>query len=306
MRKTIVAVPAVVLAVLIGFPGLVPNAGPRLGSLIETFLPWLGLGVPVLLLLALLRRSRIAAIAVVLPVVAWVAVCGGKLAQSTGTPANLTVVQHNLSDENPDPAGTARTLLAPGADLIGVQELLPANVAAYDAVLATRYPHHAVHGTVGLWSRYPIVESRPVDIRPASVHDANWNRALRAVVTTLQGNVAVYVAHLPSLRLSPGGFGSDRRDDSAVRLGAALAGEPLERIILIGDLNGTVEDRGLRPVTDRVSTAEGGFAFSWPARTPVARIDQIMARAIAVRAVWTLDRTGSDHLPIAARLMFLS
>ncbi|GAB7039501.1 MULTISPECIES: endonuclease/exonuclease/phosphatase family protein [Catenuloplanes] len=306
MRKTVVVVPAVVLAVLIGFPGLVPNVGPRLGSLLETFLPWLGLGVPVLFGVALVRRSRLAAAAAVLPMVAWLVVCGGKLAQTSGTPADITVVQHNLSDENPDPAGTARTLLTADAELIGVQELLPENVAAYDAVLATAYPHHAVHGTVGLWSRYPIVESRLVDIRPASLDDGNWNRGLRAVVATLQGDVAVYVVHLPSLRLGPGGFGSDRRDESAVRLGDALAAEPLERVVLIGDLNGTVEDRGLRPITDRVSTAGDRFAFSWPARTPVARIDQIMARSIAVRTVWAMDRTGSDHLPIMARLMFLS
>ncbi|MDP9793552.1 vancomycin resistance protein VanJ [Catenuloplanes nepalensis] len=304
MRKTLPAVPAALLASLIAFHGLVPNAGPRLGSLIETFLPWLGIGIPLLLLLALLSKSRIAVIATVLPVIAWVAVCGGKLVDGTGTPFDLAVVQHNLSDENPDPAGTARTLIAADADLIGVQELLPENVAAYDAELGARYAYDVAHGTVGLWSRYPIVESRLIDIRPSSVDDADWNRGLRAVVTTPQGNVAVYVVHLPSLRLGLGGFGSDRRDESAALLGDVLTAEQLDRVILIGDLNGTVEDRGLRPITDELNTTGRGFAFSWPASTPVARIDQIMARSLSVRKVWTLDRTGSDHLPIAARLMF--
>ncbi|MDR7276650.1 endonuclease/exonuclease/phosphatase family protein [Catenuloplanes atrovinosus] len=302
--RTIVAVTAVLLAVAIGLHGLVPNAGPRLGSLIETFLPWLGLGVPVVLVLALTARSRIVVLTAVLPLAAWLIVCGGKLLPGRDAPHDLTVVQHNLSDENPDPAGTARALMAARPDLIGVEELLPENVAAYQAVFAAEYPYRAVHGTVGLWSRFPIAESRLVDLRPSDVDDPEWNRGLRAVVGTPRGDVAVYVAHLPSLRLGAGGFGSERRDESATFLGNALAREPLDRIVLIGDLNGTTDDRGLRPIRAVVTTTGRGFAFSWPAGTPIARIDQIMARSLTVTRIWTLDRTGSDHLPIAARLRF--
>jgi vancomycin resistance protein VanJ len=127
---------------------------------------------------------------------------------------------------------------------------------------------------------------------------------MRAVVQTPRGEVAVYVAHLPSMRLGPAGFGSERRDESAILLGKRLAAESVDRVILIGDLNSTTEDRALQPVSDVVSTTSRGFAFSWPARLPVARIDQIMARSLTVTKVWTLDRTGSDHLPIAARLRF--
>ena len=41
----------------------IPNRIGNLGSLTETFLPWLGLLVPVLLVLALVRRSATALIA---------------------------------------------------------------------------------------------------------------------------------------------------------------------------------------------------------------------------------------------------
>lgn len=34
----------------------------------------------------------------------------------------------------------------------------------------------------------------------------------------------------------------------------------------------------------------------------MARIDQIMVRGISPEASWTLPRTSSDHLPIAARV----
>ncbi|URM96891.1 hypothetical protein LUW76_22485 [Actinomadura madurae] len=73
-------------------------------------------------------------------------------------------------------------------------------------------------------------------------------------------------------------------------------------MILLGDLNGTVDDRGLGPLTSRMNVAERGLAFSFPVSFPVARIDQVMARSATVRHVRTLPATGSDHLPIAARV----
>ncbi len=50
------------------------------------------------------------------------------------------MVQHNVSDENPDPEGTARALAAARPDLIAVQELVPAARPAYERVLAARFP----------------------------------------------------------------------------------------------------------------------------------------------------------------------
>ncbi|EXU69469.1 hypothetical protein Z951_04075 [Streptomyces sp. PRh5] len=35
---------------------------------------------------------------------------------------------------------------------------------------------------------------------------------------------------------------------------------------------------------------------------PVVRIDQILVRGVDPRASWTLPATGSDHLPVVARL----
>lgn len=301
---------AVLLAALLTLHGLVPDLPGRPGSLLETFLPWLGVSVPLLVAAAVLRRSAVASFAALLPVAAWLALFGalplpgtdGKgAAPGAGDGRALVVVQHNVADDNPDPAGTARTLAAAGADLIAMEELTPAALPSYRAVLASGYPHHTVRGTVGLWSRYPLVDARPVDIRPAGV-GPDWNRGLRATARTPQGDVAVYVAHLPSLRIGAHGFGSARRDESAVRLGAAVAAEPSRRVLLLGDLNGTVDDRGLAPLTSRLTAPGSGFAFSWPERFPLARIDQVLARSATVTRVWSLPRTGSDHLPVAARV----
>jgi vancomycin resistance protein VanJ len=289
---------AVAVAALLTFHHLVPNTLLHLGSLLETVLGWLLLVVPVLVEVAVLRRSRLALVAAVLPVVAWLGVFGGGLLPASDE-FDLIVVQHNVNDTNPDPAGTARALAALRPDLIGLVEV---TVPAYGEALAEQYPYATVQGTVGLWSRYPLVEARHLDIKPGGL-DADWNRGLRAVARTPHGDVAVYVVHLPSVRLGPtAGFDTARRDDSARKLGAALKAEGMRPVILIGDLNSTVDDRGLRPVSSQLTWAPAGYALSWPAAAPVARIDQVMARGATVTQVRALPRTTSDHLPIAARI----
>nr|WP_133898988.1 endonuclease/exonuclease/phosphatase family protein [Streptomyces sp. KS 21] len=293
---------AVLVACLLVFHGAVPDTAGRPGSLLETFLPWLGLAVPVLLASALLRRSAPAVCAVLLPAAAWLGLFGAFLVPGDDRTPDLLAVQHNVSDENPDPAGTARALAGTRADLIALEELTPAAAPAFEAVLAPEYPYHAVEGTVGLWSKHPLEQVRPVDIRPAGLGE-DWNRGLRATARTPNGEVAVYVAHLPSVRLGPThGFGSARRDESAALLGAAIAAERTDPLILLGDLNSTVDDRGLGPVAARLNPPSRDFAFSWPAALPMARIDQVMTRAATVTRVRALPATGSDHLPVAAHI----
>ncbi|MGW6407510.1 endonuclease/exonuclease/phosphatase family protein [Streptomyces vinaceus] len=302
-RGYVLAGLAVLLGCLLAFHGAVPDALPgRPGSLLETFLPWLGLAVPLLAALAVLRRSAVAGLAALLPAAAWLGLFGGHLLPGAEPAPGLLAVQHNVGDENPDPAGTARDLAATGADLLALEELTPAALPAYAEVLAPRYPYHAVAGTVGLWSKHPLADVRPVDIRPAGVGEG-WNRGLRATARTPRGEVAVYVAHLPSVRLGPAhGFGSLRRDESAVLLGAAIAAEPANPLILLGDLNSTVDDRGLAPVTSRMEPPSRDFAFSWPASLPLARIDQVLTRSASVTRIRSLPATGSDHLPVAAHI----
>ncbi|MFE5768791.1 endonuclease/exonuclease/phosphatase family protein [Streptomyces sp. NPDC056485] len=302
-RGRVLAGLAALLACLLVFHGAVPDGLPgRPGSLLETFLPWLGLAVPLLAALAVLRRATVAALAALVPAAAWLGLFGGHLLPGAERAPDLLAVQHNVGDENPDPAGTARALTGTGADLLALEELTPAAEPAYAAVLAPRYPYRAVAGTVGLWSKHPLADVRAVDIRPAGVGEG-WNRGLRATARTPHGEVAVYVAHLPSLRLSPAhGFGSVRRDESAALLGAAIAAEPTDPLILLGDLNGTVDDRGLDPVTSRTQAPPRDFAFSWPATLPLARIDQVLTRSATVTRIRSLPATGSDHLPVAAHI----
>lgn len=298
-RGRVLAALAVMTAGLFAFHSVLPDS---MGSLVEAFLPWFGLAVVVLLILAVVRRSATALVALVLPVAAWIYGFGGLLLP-VGEPGghDLVVVQHNVSDENTDPAGTARALAKAEPDLIAVEELVPSAVPVYERTFAADFPYHAVQGTVGLWSRHPLSGVRALDIKPDGITE-EWNRGLRAVVSAPHGELAVYVAHLPSVRVRASGLASAWRDESAGLLGNAVAAEEVKAVILLGDLNGTVDDRGLGPLTSRMNVAERGLAFSFPVSLPVARIDQVMARSATVRHVWTLPATGSDHLPIAARV----
>ena len=300
-RGLVLTAVAVVIALIMLLHAQIPNAVGNLGSLVETFLPWLGLCVPVLLLLALWRRSATALIAVVLPAVVWLNLFGGLLTDKAATGGDFTVATHNVNADNPDPSDTARDVAASGADVVALEELTTSAVPVYERALESTYRYHSVQGTVGLWSKYPMTGVRAVDIK------LGWTRAMRATVATPEGPVAVYVAHLPSVRVKlEAGFTARQRDKSADALGEAIADEKVARVVLLGDLNGTMNDRSLNAVTAQMRSTQGavgsGFGFSWPASFPMARIDQILVRGIEPESSWTLPETGSDHLPVAARV----
>lgn len=313
-RGLVLAASAVLLGLVLLLHAHITDRG-GLGSLVETCLPWFGLVVPVLLIGALWRRSVSAVVALLLPGVVWLDLFGGLFGGGShaASDTDLTVAEHNVAAGNPDPAGTARDLAASGADVLALVELTPEALAPYEKGLAGAYRYHTVQGTVGLWSTFPLSEVQPIDItdfgplaatKPADVKLVS-NRALRATVATGQGPLTVYVAHLGSVRLMPrGGFWTDSRDRDAQALAEAVAGERNERVVLLGDLNGTTDDRALDGLTSQLRSVQAeagdGFGFTWPARFPVARIDQILVRGVEPTSSWVLPATGSDHLPVAA------
>ncbi len=315
-RGLVFAALALLLGLLMLLHARIPNRVGNLGSLVESFLPWFGLFVPVLLAGALWRRSASAVTALLLPVMVWLSLFGGLLGDRSRPGGDLTVASHNVGADNPDPAGTARDLVASGADVLALQELSQQARGTYERELARAYPHHTVQGTVGLWSKLPLSAIRPVDIqmdygplaatKPTDVK-MTYNRALRATVATDQGPLAVYVAHLGSVRVNPrAGFGTVHRDRGVQALGRAITAERSERVVLLGDLNGTMDDRAFDGITSQMRSAQevagDGFGFSWPAGFPVVRIDQILVKGVEPVNARVLPATGSDHRPVAAAI----
>ncbi|HEY0472942.1 MAG TPA: endonuclease/exonuclease/phosphatase family protein [Kribbella sp.] len=294
-----------VLAVLSTFPLLfhryVPNSIGNLGSLLETFLPWAGVAVPILAAAALVRRSATAGVAVLIPAVVWGLMFGHLLIPGRGGGASdLRVLTHNVDASNPDPVKTAQDLIGANADVVALEEITTADLKIYKAQLAKVYPHVVARGTVALWSKYPVEESTSVDVGFA------WTRALRAEVSTPQGKVAFYVAHLASVRVGATGFTSNQRNDTIKQLGQQLAAEKLAGVVVMGDFNGTANDRSLAPITSSLRSAQGaagtGFGFTWPAKFPMARIDHILVRGVTPTRAWVMAPTGSDHRPVVAEI----
>ncbi|MFF7250973.1 endonuclease/exonuclease/phosphatase family protein [Embleya sp. NPDC008237] len=315
-RARVLTATALLLGLLLLLHAWIPNRIWNIGSLVEAFLPWFGVFIPVLLAGALWRRSAVAVVALLLPVVTWVSLFGGLLTDKSHPGGDLTVISHNVDADNPDPTGTARDLAASGAILLALEEIDTQAKPVYEKELAQAYPYHSVQGTVGLWSTLPLSDIRPVDIaqdvgplgdsKPAADKWAD-NRALRATVATDHGPLAVYVAHLGSVRVNPrGGFGTGTRNRNAEALAKAVAAEQNERMVLLGDMNGTTDDRALDGITSQLHSAQdaagNGFGFSWPATFPMVRIDQILTRGVKPQSAWVLPATGSDHRPVAARL----
>ncbi|MEU9366766.1 endonuclease/exonuclease/phosphatase family protein [Streptomyces avermitilis] len=312
-RGLVFAALALLLGLLMLLHAKITDRG-GLGSLVETFLPWFGLFIPVILAGALWRRSASAVVALLVPAMVWLSLFGGLLFDKSQSGGDLTVVSHNVNAENPDPAGTARDLAASGADLLALEEMTPQAKGTYERKLGKAYRYHTVQGTVGLWSKLPLSDTRPVNVvrgnygplaktRPDAPQDPP--RALRTTVATDQGPLAVYVAHLGSVRVFPrNGFWTDSRDFGADALAKAVAAEQIERVVVLGDMNGTTDDRAFDGLTSQLHSAReaagDGFGFTWPASFPMARIDQILVRGVEPKSSWVLPATGSDHLPVAA------
>ncbi|MER5257355.1 endonuclease/exonuclease/phosphatase family protein [Streptomyces sp. NPDC002855] len=314
-RGRVLAALALLLGLLLLLHAQITDRG-GLGSLVETFLPWWGLFIPVLLAAALWRRSASAVVALLLPVGVWLSLFGPLLTDKSHAGSDLTVVSHNVGADNPDPAGTARDLAASQADVLALEEITPQAQGAYEKELAKAYPHHTVRGTVGLWSKLPLSGIRTVDVAmqgmvgPLAEHLSAEEkkatpRALRATVATRQGPLAVYVAHLGSVRVNPRtGFVTSQRDDGAQALAKAIGAEDNKRVVLLGDLNGTLDDRAFAGITSHLRSAQDaagdGFGLSWPAKFPMARIDHVLVRGVQPDSSWVLPATGSDHRPVAA------
>jgi vancomycin resistance protein VanJ len=298
----VIAVLALLAALVLVFHRYVPNSVGNLGSLLDTFLPWVGVAVPVLGIAALVRRSATAAVALLAPAIVWMMMFGNLIVPGKGAGGDydLRVLTHNVDAANPDPAATAQDLLSANADVMALEEITAADMKVYKAAFAAKYPYEVSRDTVALWSKYPVAQSESVDVGFA------WTRALRAEVTTPQGKVAVYVAHLASVRVGTSGFTSDQRNNTIKALAQQITEEKLAGVVVMGDFNGTANDRSLAPLTAGLRSAQGaagdGFGFTWPSKFPMARIDHILVRGVTPTKAWVLGPTGSDHRPVVAEL----
>ncbi len=258
---------------------------------LNSILPWLGLLLLLLVPAAVANRSRTVVGSALLPTLVWtVMFAPALLRQPPDRPAaDFTVVQQNIGSDNPHADATAQTLLHTGADLIAVEKLSTQTSEPVARVLDHAYSHHARIGTVGLWSRYPISNAKPVDL------DLGWTRAFRVTAQTPVGATDVFVAHLDSIR--PGDVTGRAR--SLAALTRAVTADRAPRILVVGDLNTATTDPALTELLDQLrdsqQSAGTGFGFTWPASFPITRPDHILYRGISATFAATKPTAGSPH-----------
>ncbi|MBE1874589.1 endonuclease/exonuclease/phosphatase family protein [Myceligenerans pegani] len=299
-RGLLLAAAQLVLAAALLFRDQLPGA-LGLASLVASILPWLGALAALLLLLGLARRSATATLAFLLPAAAWGWVLWPRLTAEPVPRDDLIVVQHNVSDDNRDIAGTVGVLLAARPHVVVLEEVTSPLVEQYTRAFGDALPHREVHGTVGVWSVHPLRDAQEVDLRPDGA-GPGWNRGMRVTVVPDDDTpgVAVYAVHLPSMRLGPTGLDVAARNQSVGLLAEVLSADESDAVVVAGDLNATLDDPALEPVTALVSEPRHGLGFTFPAAFPMVPIDHVLARGAAVTEVRTLPRTGSDHLPVVA------
>ena len=294
--QAVIAASVVVGLAIIGHR-LIPDVR-GIGSLIDTASPWFGLAIPILVVGALLTRSRVAAVAVLVPVLAWAIAFGGVWFPRGGGTPDLRVANQNVDADNPDPGSTVREVAASHPDIIGLEEVTSASAPKIASVLSDAYPYHVAESTVQLWSRYRISDFTGVDL------GLSWTRALRAKVATPNGTVTVYAVHLASARAGQ----TATRDSTMNALVDRIRTDHSQRIVVIGDLNTASTDRVLRPLTgllhDTQAAAGSGFGFTWPAGFPLTRPDHILFRGLTATQSNVVKTSGTDHRAITAGLRF--
>lgn len=290
----LIAAVAVLLAVAFLAHPLIPGA---VGTATATALPWLVLLVPVLVIAAVLTRRRRAWLVAGLPLLAWLVVIGPLLlplaapASADTAPDTLTVASQNVQAGSGTAAESALALSAEGADVIALEELDGAAREAASEALDESHPYSYAVGTVGLWSRYPIVNEQPLDL------DLGWNRALAADLETPSGLVSVYVVHAASLR--PGA--QSDRDGMLTELAAIVERDENERVLVMGDFNATSTDPALRALQRSVSEPNrtaASLGFTWPSGMPIARIDHIFQHGLEATESSVMEAGESDHLAV--------
>lgn len=291
------AVTGILLSLVVAcgwIPGIV-------GTAVAAVLPWLGLILVALVLVALLRAPRVLVLLLV-PALLWVLAMmpafpglpGAADAESAAA-SELTVVSQNVRARSGGAASSASELAQSGTDVIALVELDADSLSAAQDTLAAEYPHSYTVGTVGIWSRYPLADAEPLTL------GLGWKRALRVEVQGPSAPVALYVLHAASVR--PGH--QHDRDTMLGGIAEAVAADPAESLIVVGDFNAPSTDpslAALRAETDWVRPTDGSLGFTWPVAFPLVRIDQVFVRGLDVVTSGTTRAGNSDHLATVTRV----
>ncbi|MCQ9367927.1 endonuclease/exonuclease/phosphatase family protein [Brevibacterium sp. 50QC2O2] len=295
-RGIIVFILGVLLALLLFFHSRLPET-KGLALVVESALPWTVVLVVLLIIMGLIRFSFLGILGFLIPAVVWCSMFGGYLRPTFGTAdGQLTVATQNVGAKLSQPTATAQNLLDRKPDVLAVQELASKSGKIIKSKLDGAYSYSRVEDSLGLWSKYPLGESKVIDL------GLKWPRAFRTVLAGPNGDIALYAVHIPSVRIGE----EDLRNAALEKLAQIVRQDSAGRVIMLGDLNAGGADRYLGNLTtelqDSRAATGGGFGATWPTQFPLVRLDHVLTRGFDVKSDEVLDRGTSDHRAVVVRL----
>jgi len=302
-----------------------------LGSLLETWLPWLAAPILVLLAAAAIVHTRRALIAALAAALVWTALYGpALLPRGSSAPAQLHIFSEDVNGVTAEAKASGTLALSRNADVVALEDVY-AGVAQSSAVNALNagYKYHVTEYGFGLWSRYPISAVSPISVGTAgddpdlSLGVQSADMAAAATGTPLIGALeatlavpdgpplTVFLVHLPQPVLGNSGF-AKLRDAALTQFVATLKQNTAQRLAVIGDVNVAATDRQFSQLTSGVGlrsaqqAAGSGFGFTWPAEFPIVRLDDVLTRGLQPLRSSVLPAIGGGqaHLPIEVDLNY--
>jgi len=238
---------------------------------------------------------------------------------------NFLVLTYNVGNGRADPDKLVTELRKNEVDVVGLQELSDSQESRIKSALGPDYPHRALFpggfAGKGIISRYPILRATQVHLGP--------ERPDLAVTLDFAGiELTVISAHPPPPRFRKTSFSFDPPTIRQIEALAALAVE-CKPAILLGDFNFVqkskeyrlIKSKGLRDAFHESGRGYGptlprrigpwrrlqwvNKMLGWIPLIPMARVDYIWhTEPIRSLASWVGEDSGSDHLPVLARLEF--
>ncbi|MCD6290943.1 MAG: endonuclease/exonuclease/phosphatase family protein [Anaerolineae bacterium] len=298
-------------------------------ALADTFALYLFTPLILLIPVAWLTRTRWAARAMIIPLVAFLWLFGGlflpKFPTIQADAPTLTVMTFNVWGFNTDAEAIAGVIHQVNPDIILLQEVRGWTADELVKQLSSDYPYavrprfYSLAGTLGIFSRYPIVSSDWVT--PPGV----WRWGLHAVLDVDGQTVHVVNLHLTSSSGAATWKGLIRqveitypqREKEAQLFHEFIAGLN-GPVIVGGDCNTTDQTTAYHMLTqglrDAFRSAGWGLGHTYPSRPGRFRDIPIPARLVRIdyvfysRGMTAIDaRVGpsdgiSDHLPMVATL----
>jgi len=212
--------------------------------------------------------------------------------------STLRAMLLNVNTRLGEPDAVTQLVREHEPDLVALLEIDSRWLEALES-LATSHPHVVTRPRgdnfgIGLFSRFPIEESRIVEIGPTTVP------SIRATVSTEQGRLRLLATHPPP---PVGPTYSRWRNEQLADLSASL--DPSGPLLLLGDLNTTPWNVHFRRLLERSGlhdSARGhGVQTTWPADNLLLRIPLdhcLHSSSIVIEDRWTGPGVGSDHLPV--------